>query len=1091
MDFAIGLSLVNGISGQISQIVGDFKRLDGVTDEVMKQLSQFKNISITGGLLAGAGVKGLQATLDVLDDCIDKAAILQSTSLDLKISMFGNDLLEQSKLPEIEEKMDEIEAKAMEISLNTTFNQNEIEQSMLALSRAGMSVEDIISFGAEANANFAQIKGVSALATAEATSGFSAGFQFEGKEIEDSFDLITKYAHATRSDALDIQQNIGNMSGTAMAVWKGRDNMEITEDSLRLVTATNYVTQDARTATTYVRNFLDALSSTHFTSTQEGMMTNAGWLTEDGKNIFVEEATGALKSVAEMEKILESTAEKMRPDDFNTLVSTVMGKQGAKTALALAEVNESKDTLNIAARANTKLGVSEQVAAQMETAAAQMGILNEAIDTLKATVGKPFLEPIAKMLKVINPQLAVFAKYLKQHPEVVKFMTAIAAGASAFLVLAGGIMLAIGLVGSFKLIWAKAGAQIVAHFVPILSTFGVVTAVIAGIAGLAFVVYRNWNTLKPQFVGIWENIKQILSIAKQSFSRFADTAGNTIGKVLNIMEKGAMIVLGIVLPIINTALLFLVDILNYDIVGAFQNVWANMSPLARLLTTIFAPSIALVTGTLMIMGATAAVSTVQTLAFAVAGKVAALAIGIYRGVVSAATAIQAVWNIAMTGGVAATVAQKLAVAALYPVIMIVKAAQAVWTGVQWALNIAMNANPIGLVIIAIAGLITIVTLVIKYFKDFTEWVQKGWDKLKNFLGFKREHKDELEAPIDIGIEQTEQVNKITSISTITDTSAMTDMGQYGVNRNEIINPEIIVKPSYQLDSSSTEVVQQVLESTGIQNIDGTELNPEVLINPSYQTDIDSIKEMEEQLKGIGENTFDFTNMNYTMPDMTGDLQEVTNIMQTGGMDAGNAFADALSGTGGNVQAAIQSINSIIESTLLNKEQMYLWGSNIMQSFINGMNSQKVNLMTTAAALAVTIGDYLKVQSPSRKGELKTNHLWGGNLIKSFAEGMKKEQGLLKSTTAILAEQTGGLQNSIRMENWHNEGMGRYHRKTEKREEKATEQRPIYIVIQGAEKRENEIAQEVARELDKRGYGKKKREKSPSLTMSPYKILGGY
>lgn len=146
------------------------------------------------------------------------------------------------------------------------------------------------------------------------------------------------------------------------------------------------------------------------------------------------------------------------------------------------------------------------------------------------------------------------------------------------------------------------------------------------------------------------------------------------------------------------------------------------------------------------------------------------------------------------------------------------------------LNIVLAANPVGLVVLAIASLIAAVIVIIMYFKEFTEWVQKGWDKLKNFLGFKREHKDELEAPIDIGIEQTEQVNKITSISTITDTSAMTDMGQYGVNRNEIINPEIIVKPSYQLDSSSTEVVQQVLESTGIQNIDGTELNPEVLIN---------------------------------------------------------------------------------------------------------------------------------------------------------------------------------------------------------------------------------------------------------------------
>ena len=100
MDFAIGLSLVNGISGQISQIVGDFKRLDGVTDEVMKQLSQFKNISITGGLLAGAGIKGLQATLDVLDICVDKAAELQSTSLNLEIKAFGTDLLEQTNFTE-------------------------------------------------------------------------------------------------------------------------------------------------------------------------------------------------------------------------------------------------------------------------------------------------------------------------------------------------------------------------------------------------------------------------------------------------------------------------------------------------------------------------------------------------------------------------------------------------------------------------------------------------------------------------------------------------------------------------------------------------------------------------------------------------------------------------------------------------------------------------------------------------------------------------------------------------------------------------------------------------------------------------------
>ena len=1030
MDFAIGLSLVNGISGQISQIVGDFKRLDGVTDEVMKQLSQFKNISITGGLLAGAGIKGLQATLDVLDICVDKAAELQSTSLNLEIKAFGTDLLEQTNLPQIKAEMEELENKAMDISLNTVFNQNEIEQSMISMVKGGMSREMIEGYGAEANANFAQINGVKATSTADATVKFAAGFQLEENQIKDSLDLITKYADASISDALAIQQNIGNTTGSAMSVWKNRDNMQIAEETIQLVAATRYTAQDEASAATYVRNFLDQAGKTTFTDTQIAMMEKAGWLLEDGKSIFIDYHTGMLKSAAELEKILEDTAESMDAVDFNNLVDAFFGDRGKKTAQALAQKGGATDLAVLKLGANKQLGIDEQVARQMETAAAQMGILNEAIDTLKATVGKPFLEPIAKILKVINPQLAVFAKYLKQHPEVVKFMTAIAAGASAFLVLAGGIMLAIGLVGSFKLIWSKAGAQIVAHFAPILSTFGVVTAVIAGIAGLAFVVYRNWNTLKPHFTSILRHIRQVFSIMKGIFSNFAQKVSPIVTNVFEILEIGILVLLNIILPILDGALMILAGILNGNVVGALQNVWNSCSTLGQILLVVLSPVIAILTGRFVMMTAAMVVN---------------------KGIILA-----------------------------------VSAATKIWAGVQWILNAATLAFPGNWIILALITLGVVIISIVANFKKLVEWVQKGWDKLKNFLGFKREHKDELEAPIETEITQTESIEKQVSVTTNkvgfmqNFNKEMSRYMQKGMNGMEL-TPEILLNPEYQMNvAENQKKMQSIMEAMSFS-----------FVGKGFGDMKQKISEQFADVKTSVEQNFDFANMNYTMPDVTGDLQEVTNMMQIGGTDAGNAFADALSGTGGNVQSAIQSINSIIESTLLNKEQMYLWGSNLMQSFINGMNSQKVNLMTTAAALAVTIGDYLKVQSPSRKGELKTNHLWGGNLIKSFAEGMKKEQRLLKNTTAILAEQTGGLQNSIRMENWNSEGIGRYHRKTEKREEKETEQRPIYIVIQGAEKRENEIAQEVARELDKRGYGKKKREKSPSLTMSPYKILGGY
>ena len=228
-----------------------------------------------------------------------------------------------------------------------------------------------------------------------------------------------------------------------------------------------------------------------------------------------------------------------------------------------------------------------------------------------------------------------------------------------------------------------------------------------------------------------------------------------------------------------------------------------------------------------------------------------------------------------------------------------------------------------------------VAVIVTHFKEFTEWVQKGWDKLKNFLGFKNEHKDELEAPIQVGVEQTEQINKVTTISTIADATTT-------------------VKPSYQVDNSSQKELEQILKGAGIE---GMELNPELYINPEYQADFSNMEEMQEQLKGL-ENTFDFENLHCTMPDMTEELAEVTNLMQTGGTEAGNAFANALNSSGENVRTAMQNINSIIQSTLLNTEQMFLWGSNLVQSFINGMNSQKTMLMMTAASLASTVGDYV-------------------------------------------------------------------------------------------------------------------------------------
>lgn len=65
---------------------------------------------------------------------------------------------------------------------------------------------------------------------------------------------------------------------------------------------------------------------------------------------------------------------------------------------------------------------------------------------------------------------------------------------------------------------------------------------------------------------------------------------------------------------------------------------------------------------------------------------------------------------------------------------IVKAATAAWTAVQWLLNAALSANPIGLVIVAIAALAAGLVIAYKRSETFREIVNAAFGAVKNAVG---------------------------------------------------------------------------------------------------------------------------------------------------------------------------------------------------------------------------------------------------------------------------------------------------------------------------------------------------------------------
>lgn len=62
----------------------------------------------------------------------------------------------------------------------------------------------------------------------------------------------------------------------------------------------------------------------------------------------------------------------------------------------------------------------------------------------------------------------------------------------------------------------------------------------------------------------------------------------------------------------------------------------------------------------------------------------------------------------------------------------IKNATTAWEAAQWLLNVAMDANPIGVVTLAIAGLALGIYELVKHFKEICEWVKKAWDWLNKW-----------------------------------------------------------------------------------------------------------------------------------------------------------------------------------------------------------------------------------------------------------------------------------------------------------------------------------------------------------------------
>jgi TP901 family phage tail tape measure protein len=1015
------------MSRQLKENARDVEHLS----KKMELMNGLKNIGI--GLVNGAVGAGL---LKELDELAQKAGDVQMQLIQLG-GVYGLDI-DDSKLKEIEQK-------AQELSQKTLFSQKENLGITLELAHAGISQKAIQSV-MEESTYLAEIEvGMGKSSSAQrsaynfARMAEDAGITGDVKRMQQFADDMHRVINVTHADS----ESLGESFKYSMPVVK---NLGWTEQDNLLATAMAARSgMEGSMAGTHIKDFAQRLNPIKALKSNNqkvlAAMADAGFigdveiyqpLTKAGKPKGNPKIVGFkeadliqdedhIKSYADLVKILHEkhkafiekgqktnyaaqlSAEELKSIqdtaqtgkqltggdlEWAALMHRIFGEQGQDFAIVSTHIEMFE---KLQEQMEQQKSLHEQIDAIRESFVGQMHVVSAKFETIGLQLGKPVMEAMVPVLKLLSDELGKLIAWFDQHPKMAKFIAMTAAVIGIIAVLGGIVMTTVGIFGVMSLGLKFAGLS----FLSVAASAGGFLLAAAAVAGIAYLVYRNWDTVK------------------------------------NLWSEYGWVVKGV-------AAIFLLA---------------------------YTPAILVTIARMLQLGIVTAATTAKTIALRAWTAASAFVMGAYRSILLAVSLAK--WMYAVSTGAAtiATRGQMIAVMLLAPWIAAVRVAVMAWTGVQWLLNAALAANPIGAVIMIIVALVAVVILAIYYWEDWWNWLKKfasnlpGWAvivldvfmpiigipltiakywdtaiaKVKEFLGLNSDATETANNPPSLVERDLEKSKPPPNTPKLVEQYMPDVKLPIGVELDqEQANQQMKLAEQYfsgqkldiPLDFKEGDIVKLL---NGAGTSPGKEL-PSIPISAELKEE-NLVKQLNDMSKYGGHSiplfadlkNSDVTkqinamNNQLTMPKNTEvvaklnweDVKKQTPLLQqhmnTAGKNSGVFFASGLGSTSPIISAAISGIRALFSSTLPSVDWMRAYGENLGNSFAQGLASTQAAIQQAAQNVANTVHANLAVNSPTKEGPLAVDQSkWGRNLIRSIAGGMLSNKSILQKASLSTA-----------------------------------------------------------------------------------------
>lgn len=527
LDLAVAISLTDRVSGGITNIIRNFGLMKNASQEVQRSMNSFKNMAWTGGIFAAGGIASFVGLTNAIKDTIDVAAEFQDVMNDVKIAAFGKDLVDKTKLQEINEVVADLTKGFEKLGVATKFSDTSTAQAALGMLKGGLDKQFLLGSELNGEYNYSGLAATMYAAQLGKTDPNTAGdfiakqkaaFNLSPDRTLEAVNFYTKTSAASTMDFKDLMSGMLTASGVAGTLGM------TPEDTALLVAATGTYTKDGGSAGTFTKDFLDRLIP--HTKKQKEAMSDLGWMKSDGTSIFFD-SDGKNKGADFLFSELQKASQKFRPDQFQNMMHKVFLEQGKNTALALA--TSSKVYSEIKGNVGNQLDMYQQIEIQMSGTKNLMESLGETWKIIKRLLGEPFLDPLSESIKKLNKLMGDFViPWLKAHPEVVKVITILTIAGTTFLSIAGLIMVSVAAFGALTTALGAAGIG----FGAIAAISGGVILAIGAIAAVGYLIYSNWDKIKPYASAVWEYVSTKTTNAWNSIMAAVGPAAREVWSII-------------------------------------------------------------------------------------------------------------------------------------------------------------------------------------------------------------------------------------------------------------------------------------------------------------------------------------------------------------------------------------------------------------------------------------------------------------------------------------------------------------------------------------------------------------------------------